>query len=133
MTPVEIEKTNLEVHVELEAMRRQTNTDDHVELRAKIQDLKTRFDDLKEFNDDRMREIEQKVTDLKESNDNRLREIEQKFNDKLHELEQVIAEVTDNRNNQLIKWGTAIIVSLISALGLLFLRVIVPVFLKNGQ
>jgi chromosome segregation ATPase len=62
-------------------------------------------------------------------------EIKKKVNElvsDIAELKELVIEMRDDRNNQLIKWGTAIIVSLVSALGLLFLRIIVPALIGKG-
>lgn len=91
MTPVELEKKNLEMHVELGALRDQAIKDDIHDLKAKIEAL------------------EKMVADLKE----------------------VVEEMKDDRNSQLIKWGSAIILTLISALGMIFLRVFIPMLMNK--
>ena len=89
MTPIETEKKNLEMHVELQAMR-------DTAILAEIEDLHS------------------KITDLTES---------------VKELKQLVDDLKDGRNNQLIKWGSAIIVTLISAIGLILLKVVFPMII----
>lgn len=51
------------------------------------------------------------------------------------ELKKIVDDMKEDRNNQLIRWGTAIIVTLFSSLGLLFLRILVPIIMSktSGQ
>lgn len=90
---IESEKKNLEMHVELDALR----------ATAIIQD----------------------ITQLKEAIQNIL--------DSMQELEKKIEDMQTDRNNQLIKLGGAIIVTLVSALGMLVLRVIFPMLMSKVQ
>ena len=90
---IESEKKNLEMHVELDALR----------ATAIIQD----------------------ITQLKEAIQNIL--------DRMQELEEKIGDMQTDRNNQLIKWGGAIIVTLVSALGMLVLKVIFPMLMSKVQ
>ena len=90
---IESEKKNLDMHVELDALR----------ATAIIQD----------------------ITQLKEAIQNIL--------DSMQELEKKIEDMQTDRNNQLIKLGGAIIVTLVSALGMLVLRVIFPMLMSKVQ
>ena len=89
--PTEMEKKNLEVHVELSTLREQLQDDTFKTLEKKIEELVTTYKELKTLVD----------------------------------------EIKDERTNQLIKWGTAIIVALFSALGMLFLKILVPALLSK--
>jgi hypothetical protein len=89
--PVELEKRNLEMHVELEALREKTV-------------------------DEALSALDEKIEDIVEG---------------LKSLKQVVDDMKEDRNNQLIKWGTAIIVTLFSALGILFLRILIPAMLSK--
>jgi hypothetical protein len=91
MMPIDLEKKNLEMHVELQALRDQTSNEAVAAIEKKIEELVLAHKELKQL-----------VDDMKE-----------------------------DRNNQLIRWGTAIIVTLFSALGLLFLRILVPALLSK--
>lgn len=100
MTPLESEKKNLEMHVELQALRDEA-------VRAQLEDLQNKIETLIKSTDQLREMLDEVKEDLRTS----------------------IEEIKDERNNQLIKWGSAIIVTLVSALGLLFLRVILPLIL----
>jgi hypothetical protein len=89
--PIDLEKKNLEMHVELQALRDQTHND-------------------------ALEAIEKKVEELVAAH---------------KELKQLVDDMKEDRNNQLIKWGTAIIVALFSALGALLLKVIVPIIMAK--
>ena len=89
---IELEKKNLEMHVELEALREKTTDDALSAIEEKIANILTEFKELK----------------------------------------QIVDNMKDDRNNQLIRWGTAIIVALLSALGLLIMRLIIPAVLTKG-
>jgi len=89
--PIELEKKNLEMHVELEALREKTTEDALVAMEKKIENI---IDDYKE-------------------------------------LKQLVDDMKEDRNSQLIKWGTAIIFALLSALGLLILRIIIPAVMSK--
>lgn len=70
------------------------------------------------------------------STDEALEEITKKIDElfELHkELKQMVDDMKDERNDQLIKWGTAIIVGLFSALSALLLKIIIPVIMKAGH
>ncbi|VVC05567.1 Uncharacterised protein [uncultured archaeon] len=82
----DLEKKNLEVHVEKQELRDQAINE-------------------------ALLDIERKIVDLVEAN---------------KELKKMIDEDRENRSNQLIKWGAAIIAALVSALGMLFIRLIMP-------
>ena len=90
--PIELEKKNLEMHVELEALREETINDSLDAIEKKIEKI---------------------IEDHKE-------------------LRQLLDDIKDDRANQLVKWGTAIIVTLFSALGLLFLKILVPAILSKA-
>ena len=89
--PNELEKKNLEMHVELEALRDKTANDFLLVIEAKI---KTLIEEIKE-------------------------------------LRELVDDMKDERTNQLIKWGTAIIGALFTALGLLILKILVPALLSK--
>jgi hypothetical protein len=89
--PTDLEKRNLEMHVELQALRDQTTNDALQAIEKKIEDLVSSFKELK----------------------------------------QMVDEMKDDRNDQLIKWGTAIIVTLLGALGALFLKIIIPALISK--
>lgn len=90
--PIDLEKKNLEMHVELQALRDTTTNDALDEIEKKIEEII----------------LAQK------------------------ELKRLVDDMKDDRNNQLIRWGTAIIVTLFSALGLLFLKILVPAILSKS-
>jgi len=48
----------------------------------------------------------------------------------LNAFKEVIDKLKDDRNSQLIAWGSAIIVMLVSALGALLLKILLPLILK---
>ena len=89
--PTDLEKKNLEMHVELSALRDQTHSE-------------------------ALETIEKKISELVEAH---------------KELKELVDDMKDERTYQLIKWGTAIIVTLFSALGLLFLKILVPALLSK--
>ena len=89
--PIELEKKNLEMHVELEALREKTTEDALATIEKKIENI---------------------INDYKA-------------------VKQIVDDMKEDRNNQLIKWGTAIIFALLSALGLLILRIVIPAALSK--
>lgn len=89
MSPTELEKNNLEVHVELADMRERSI---HAELDAHAEDIHNL-----------------KLVDV--------------------DLGSRIDAIEDNRNNQVIRWGSAIIVALLTTLGAIILKVLIPLFL----
>lgn len=91
MSSTEIEKKNLEAHVELCAER--------------YKNLEVKLDNL----DERVSAIEKKI-------DNKMQMIESKVEDKFSEIKRAIIELQEKRNSQLIGWGVSIIGALISIL-----------------
>jgi len=91
MTPTDVEKKNLEMHVELSALREEQLWG---EIEANTKDINT------------------------------LKEID---NDLYSRLEDIIR----TRNSQIIRWGGAIILALIGALGTLIIRVLIPLFMSK--
>lgn len=87
----DLEKRNLEAHVEMEILREKSTAET-------------------------LKNLEEKIEDLVE---------------KHKELRALVDDIKDSRNNQLIKWGTAIIISLFSALGMIFLRIIIPAIISK--
>ena len=87
--PVELEKQNLEMHVELQALRDKAVNESLDLIEDKIKNL---------------------VAELKE-------------------LRELLDDMKDDRNHQLLKWGTAIIAALFSALGMLIIKLLAPLFL----
>jgi hypothetical protein len=89
MTPIDSEKKNLEMHVELSALREEA---------------------IHEVLDDHNEQLKE------------LKESDEKLNSRINTVE-------ENRNNQLIRWGMAIIVALLTTLGAIILKVLIPLFL----
>ena len=104
MAPVNLEKTNLEIHVEMSKLR-------DTRMQEDINESKKEHAELKKL-----------ITDLTD-----------KLSSDIKEVANDLAVMKEDRNNQLIKWGTAIILSLISALGLIGLRIILPAILAKGS
>jgi len=91
MSSTEIEKKNLEAHVELCAER--------------YKSLEDKLDNL----DQRVSAIEKKI-------DSKMQTIEEKVENKFGEIKKTIVELQEKRNTQLIGWGVSIIGTLISIL-----------------
>jgi len=91
MSSTEIEKKNLEAHVELCAER--------------YKSLEDKLDNL----DQRVSAIEKKI-------DSKMQTIEEKVENKFSEIKKTIVELQEKRNTQLIGWGVSIIGTLISIL-----------------
>jgi predicted nucleic acid-binding Zn-ribbon protein len=91
MSSTDIEKKNLEAHVELCAER--------------YKSLEDKLDNL----DQRVSAIEKKI-------DSKMQAIESKVEDKFGEIKKAIIDFQEKRNTQLIGWGVSIISTLISIL-----------------
>jgi predicted nucleic acid-binding Zn-ribbon protein len=91
MSSTEIEKKNLEAHVELCAER--------------YKSLEDKLDNL----DQRVSAIEKKI-------DSKMQMIETKVEDKFSEIKRTIIDLQEKRNTQIIGWGVSIIGTLISIL-----------------
>jgi predicted nucleic acid-binding Zn-ribbon protein len=91
MSSTEIEKKNLEAHVELCAER--------------YKSLEVKLDNL----DERVSTIEKKI-------DSKMQMIETKVEDKFSEIKRTIIDLQEKRNTQIIGWGVSIIGTLISIL-----------------
>jgi len=91
MSSTEIEKKNLEAHVELCAER--------------YKSLEDKLDNL----DQRVSAIEKKI-------DSKMQTIEEKVENKFGEIKKTIVEFQEKRNTQIIGWGVSIIGTLISIL-----------------
>lgn len=102
--PAELEKKSLEMHVEMDQLRQEV-TDD-------------RIDTLENTTESKLAAIEKKLEELVELQ---------------KELKKLVDDMKDDRNDQLIKWGTAIIVALFSALAAIFLKIIVPIIIKAAR
>jgi cell division protein FtsB len=99
--PLELEKKSLAMHVEFDAMR-QKATDEEIEKQEKT-------------TEDALHAIQSKIDELFAAQ---------------KELKALIDEMKEDRNEQLIKWGTAIIVALFSALCGLLLKILLPLVMK---
>lgn len=49
------------------------------------------------------------------------------------ELKQLVDDMKEQRNNQLINWGIAIIVALFGALSALFIKIIIPALMSKSS
>lgn len=91
--PIDLEKKNLEMHVELQALRDQA-TNESIEA------------------------IEKKIEEVIQAH---------------KELKQLVDDMKEQRNNQLINWGIAIIVALFGALSALFIKIIIPALMSKSS
>ena len=91
MSSTEIEKKNLEAHVELCAER--------------YKSLEEKLDNL----DQRVSAIEKKI-------DSKMQTIEEKVENKFGEIKKAIVDLQEKRNTQIVGWGVSIIGTLISIL-----------------
>jgi len=97
-TTTDIEKKNLEAHVELCAER---------------------YKNL----DNKLDTVERRVTDVEKKLDAKMTSVE----DVLDEIKKMIVAMQQKRNNQLISWGVGIITTLISIIGFLGWQVITKI------
>lgn len=97
-TTTDIEKKNLEAHVELCAER---------------------YKNL----DNKLDTVERRVTDVEKKLDAKMRSVE----DVLDEIKKMIVAMQQKRNNQLISWGVGIITTLLSIIGFLAWQVITKI------
>ena len=86
MSTHDLEKNNLEAHIELSTLREEN--------------------------------IQEKLKDLGEKLET--------FMGDLKELQVAVTKIKEDRNNQLISWGSAIIMALISVIGALILKILLP-------
>lgn len=133
---VDIEKQNLEVHVELGLLREERLRSDIEEANAKYIRLEKNYKDLQDIVVEirSLKIIEKDTSLIKETNLSRdLEDLKIKYEtlrQNYHGLESEISDMRDKRNSQLLGWAGAIIASLISAIGLLVLKLLLPGFLK---
>ena len=113
MTPAELEKKNLEVHVELTTLRDKA-------INVAIEDIEADITDIKES-------IKESAEDIKEDIKTKL----QKITVDIKEIQDDLAKLKDTRNNQIIHTGAVIITLLLGILGALLIRVLIPMFLAK--
>lgn len=109
MSTIDAEKKSLETHVELSELRDKAR-------KESIDALDEKIDDVEIARKEAMAALEKKISDLEDS---------------LQELRDLINEIKDERYKQLIKWGTAVIATLVSALGLLILKILIPIIMSK--
>jgi predicted nucleic acid-binding Zn-ribbon protein len=133
---VDLEKQSLEVHVELGLLREERLRSDIRELFLKYERVDENYKNIQNI----LLELRtQKNSDndanlVKETNLSRdlddLKTKHEILKQTYHGLETELSDMRDKRNSQLLGWAGAIIASLISAIGLLVLKLLLPGFLK---
>jgi uncharacterized protein YukE len=121
---LELEKNNLEIHVEMEDQRAavlSNQIEEIVEKLAKLQNDLEKF--AKSFNDDSNRSWDGIDDELSEMSGN------------IKELRGLIDTMKKEHSDHIIRWSGAIIATLVTAIGILITRIIVPLILAkiNGH
>jgi adenylosuccinate synthase len=119
----DIEKSSLEVHVEMSRMRYQMMLDNTEATRKKLDELLESINALLSL-----------FSELKDSNSQQIIQLKESTVEQINEFKEStliqLQDIRDSRNNQLIHWGTAIIGSLVAAIGIIVMRFVAPMFMK---
>ena len=113
--PTEIEKQDLEVHVEMAAMRKQ-------QCQIHFGAIATQIEELHKH-------IEEKFNELDIQIDIRKNNFEKEIERVDHNIALIKTEfdaLKEDHNKQVISWGTAIIAMLLSSIGILLVQFIFP-------
>ena len=113
--PTEIEKQDLEVHVEMAAMRKQ-------QCQIHFGAIATQIEDLHNHIDGKFEELDIQIDKRKDTFEKEIERVD-------HIIELIKIEfdsLKEDRNKQVISWGTAIIAMLLSSIGILLIQFIFP-------
>jgi len=120
--PTEIEKQDLEVHVEMAAMRKQ-------QCQVHFADIRQHLEELKEHINTQMETLDMQINTRKADLEKEIDEIKAD----IVLIENDIIQIKTDQSKQTIKWGTAIIAALVGALGGLIIHVVLPILMSKIQ
>jgi t-SNARE complex subunit (syntaxin) len=118
MSPSELEKKNLEMHVALQEMKEHAITEKLENIESCMEDISLRIKEFKEY-------VYEKSDKVDEEMQEKFNKIELSINDLWDEIQ----SVKDGRSTQLTNWGFTLIILLLGAIGTLLYKVVIPLML----